>query len=269
MVSGNQWAPPACWGAPHTVCRYLIGAPKPASVSLGREPVAVPDDVGEGAGVPPIRPVHGPGHAQALGTAKAPVQIAAAGLERHQRQLRGGQLDLGPACLQLAEDRGLDLAVHGPERRAGQRLLRDDRPGPVIDPGARPLQEVGQEIGRHGEAGADEPGRDLAAQGLVGGEGGAVTAGGRRLGVRVLAAVGRHGMGPGDGDGRRRPGGMNRADGMNGGMNGRVFCTGRGGPGAATTRSSLPAPRPGPLPPGRGKRRRRPVSWPAADRDAP
>jgi len=24
MVSGNQWAPPACCGAPHIVCSYLI-----------------------------------------------------------------------------------------------------------------------------------------------------------------------------------------------------------------------------------------------------
>ena len=38
MVSGNQWAPPGCWGAPHAVCRYLIDAPKPRSVSLAGKP---------------------------------------------------------------------------------------------------------------------------------------------------------------------------------------------------------------------------------------
>jgi hypothetical protein len=38
MVSGNQWAPPACRGAPHTVCRYLIGGPKPSSVSPAGNP---------------------------------------------------------------------------------------------------------------------------------------------------------------------------------------------------------------------------------------
>jgi len=38
MVSGNQRAPPACCGAPHTVCRYLIGGPKPPSVSLAGNP---------------------------------------------------------------------------------------------------------------------------------------------------------------------------------------------------------------------------------------
>jgi hypothetical protein len=38
MVSGNQWAPPGCCGAPHAVCRYLMGAPKPRSVSLAGKP---------------------------------------------------------------------------------------------------------------------------------------------------------------------------------------------------------------------------------------
>ena len=33
MVSGNQWAPPAYCGAPHAVCRYLIGGPKPPSAA--------------------------------------------------------------------------------------------------------------------------------------------------------------------------------------------------------------------------------------------
>ena len=38
MVSGNQCAPPECWGDPQTVCRYLIGAPKPWRVSLAGKP---------------------------------------------------------------------------------------------------------------------------------------------------------------------------------------------------------------------------------------
>ena len=38
MVSGNQRAPPACCGAPHAVCRYLMGGPKPSSVSLAGNP---------------------------------------------------------------------------------------------------------------------------------------------------------------------------------------------------------------------------------------
>jgi pimeloyl-ACP methyl ester carboxylesterase len=38
IVSGNQRAPPACCGAPHTVCRYLIGGPNPSSVSSAGNP---------------------------------------------------------------------------------------------------------------------------------------------------------------------------------------------------------------------------------------
>ena len=38
IVSGNQRAPPGCCGAPHTVCRYLIGGPNPSSVSSAGNP---------------------------------------------------------------------------------------------------------------------------------------------------------------------------------------------------------------------------------------
>jgi hypothetical protein len=38
MLSGNQRAPLACSGAPQTVCRYRIGAPKPPRVSLAGKP---------------------------------------------------------------------------------------------------------------------------------------------------------------------------------------------------------------------------------------
>ena len=38
IVSGNQRAPPVCCGAPHTVCRYLIGGPNPSRVSSAGNP---------------------------------------------------------------------------------------------------------------------------------------------------------------------------------------------------------------------------------------
>ena len=38
IVSGNQRAPPGCCGAPHTVCRYLIGGPNPSRVSSAGNP---------------------------------------------------------------------------------------------------------------------------------------------------------------------------------------------------------------------------------------
>jgi pimeloyl-ACP methyl ester carboxylesterase len=38
IVSGNQRAPPACWGAPHAVCRYRIGGPNPSRVSSAGNP---------------------------------------------------------------------------------------------------------------------------------------------------------------------------------------------------------------------------------------
>jgi pimeloyl-ACP methyl ester carboxylesterase len=38
IASGNQRAPPGCCGAPHTVCRYLIGGPNPSRVSSAGNP---------------------------------------------------------------------------------------------------------------------------------------------------------------------------------------------------------------------------------------
>ena len=38
IVSGNQRAPPGCRGAPHAVCRYLIGGPNPSRVSSTGNP---------------------------------------------------------------------------------------------------------------------------------------------------------------------------------------------------------------------------------------
>src|SRR5215469_112117 len=49
----------------------------------GRESVAVPYDVGEGSGVPPVLAAAAAGHGQALRAAKSPVQVAVPGLERH------------------------------------------------------------------------------------------------------------------------------------------------------------------------------------------
>src|SRR6478752_7464797 len=78
--------------------------PEPVQRVTDREPVAVPYDVREGPGVPSVL--------------------------------------AGPARLQLAEDRVLHVGVQRPEGLAGPCLLRDRRPGPVVDPGALAGEEV-------------------------------------------------------------------------------------------------------------------------------
>src|SRR5215467_10131328 len=88
----------------------------------GRESVAVPYDVGEGSGVPPVLAAAAAGYGQALRAAKSPVQVAVLGLECHRRQLRGGEPNASPAGLQLAEDHFLDSMIDRLESAAGQRL---------------------------------------------------------------------------------------------------------------------------------------------------
>src|SRR5689334_5890374 len=82
---------------------------EPVQRVTDREPVAVPYDVREGSGVPSVLTGAAPGHGQTLRAAKAPVQVAARGLECHRWQMRGGQPHPGPARLQLAADRFLHV----------------------------------------------------------------------------------------------------------------------------------------------------------------
>ena len=149
---------------PHGRCRRPSGR----RVGGGRESVAVPYDVGEGADVPAVLAVAASGHGQALSAAKSPVQVAGPGLECHRRQLGGGEPDACLSRLQLAQDRFGDVVVHGTEGAASQRLLRDRRPWPVMDRRSFPLEEVRQEISRRGETGQREPMGHPGAQGLVG-----------------------------------------------------------------------------------------------------
>ena len=72
----------------------------------------------------------------------AQYKIAQRSLEGHRGQLRGGKPYAGLAGLQLAEDLLLDVLVDRAERRGGQRLPGDLRPGPKIDRGAGPSEEV-------------------------------------------------------------------------------------------------------------------------------
>src|SRR5215469_2060889 len=85
----------------------------------GRESVAVPYDVREGSGVPPVLAAAASGHGQALRAAKSPVQVAVPGLERHRRQPRAGEPNASLAGLQLAQDCSLDFVVHRLEGAAG------------------------------------------------------------------------------------------------------------------------------------------------------
>ena len=94
--------------------------------------------------------------------------------------------------------------------RLARAFLETSDP-PVVDPGAFPRQEVGQEISRHGKAGQGEPLSHPDAQSLVGGERRAVAHRPRRLRVRVLASVGRRRADPRDAEGKPGVGGEGTA----------------------------------------------------------
>src|SRR5580700_3016128 len=211
---------------------------------ISREAVAVPDDVSEGAGEPPVRAAAGAGNGQALRAAKSPVQVAGLGLEGDEWQLRGGQVHVHPPGLQLGGNRVLDLAVDRPEGAACLRQLRDRRAGLVTDLGALPAEEVLQELGRRGESRERESGGDPGGQGLVGGQRAAVALRVRGGGVRVLAAVRLYGVIPGDREGRLSLRGAVRSGGGDcGGRVGLARWRGFRAADSAATMTSEAAPR--------------------------
>src|SRR5580704_7362163 len=107
--------PAHCLQVPHR-------SPESVQRVVGRESVAVPDEVRQSARVPSVLPPAAAAEAQALGAAKSPVEVAGRGLESYRRQLRCTEPQVTAASLQLTEDRFLNFVVHDAKCAAGERL---------------------------------------------------------------------------------------------------------------------------------------------------